>query len=66
MNGKTSYAYLGVGSNYDSSFISMTEKSDMYISTPDNSMPLSKMYIKSNKVIKFKSNKVINQIYVIK
>jgi hypothetical protein len=55
INGTASYAYLGVGSNYDSSFISMTENSDMYISTPDNSMSLSKMYIKSNKVINLNS-----------
>ncbi len=33
----------------------MTENSDMYISTPDNSMSLSKMYIKSNKVINLNS-----------
>ncbi len=40
----------------------MTENNDIYISTPDNSMSLSKMYIKSNNVINFKSNQVINQI----
>ncbi len=33
INSTTSYAYLGVGSNYNSSFISMVENKDMYIST---------------------------------
>jgi hypothetical protein len=46
INGTTSYAYLGVGSTYDSSFISMTENSDINISTPDNSMSLSKIIVK--------------------
>ncbi len=47
INGTTSYAYLGVDSNYNSSFISMVENKDMYISTPDNTMSQSKMYVKS-------------------
>ena len=51
INSTTSYAYLGVGSNYNSSFISMVENKDMYISTPDISTSQSKMYVKSNKAI---------------
>ncbi len=56
IKGTTSYTYLGVGSNEYSSFISMIENKDMYISTPDISTSLSKMYVKSNQSINLHSS----------
>ncbi len=50
-NGITAFSYIGVGSNENSSFISMVEKGDMYISTPDNSASLSKIFVKSNQSV---------------